>query len=164
MHLQDRLVLYAPVGDCWSDIHGQTDKTFSICFAYLQHEHEDNYTWALGMLQSVLGEGALPTAIVTDRDVALMNAISSVFPSAIHLLCRWHINRNILVKCKKLLKTKEKWDKFNVFRNMLVFSSMEDHHNLRFDLFLKEFSGYPEAVNYVINSCLNPYKDRFVAA
>lgn len=58
---------------------------------------------------------------------------------------------------------KEKWDMFNAFWNMLVFSSMEDHYNLQFDLSLKEFNGYPEVVNYVINSSLNPYKDRFLA-
>lgn len=90
-------------------------------------------------------------------------AISSVFSSAVHLLCRWHINRNALAKYKKLCEMKEKWDMFNAFWNMLVFSSMEDHYNLQFDLFLKEFNGYPEVVNYVINSSLNPYKDRFLA-
>lgn len=100
--------------------------------------------WALGMLRSVLGEDAFSAVIVTDRDMALMNAISSVFPSAIHLLCRWHINRNALAKCKKLLEMKEKWDMFNAFWNMLVFSSTEDHYNLQFNLFLKEFIDYLE--------------------
>lgn len=47
---------------------------------------------------------------------------------------------------------------------MLVSLSMESHYNLQFDLFLKEFSGYSKAVNYVRTSWLNPNKDIVVAA
>lgn len=66
------------------------------------------YTWALDILRSVTGEGALPDVIVTDKEMALMKAISLVFSSATHLLCRWNINRNVLAKCKKLFEMKEK--------------------------------------------------------
>ena len=82
------------------------------------------------MLRNVIGEGALMAVVVTDREVALMNVISTVFPSATHLLCRCHINRNVLAKCNKLFGMKEKWDRFNALWNMLVSSSIEDHYNL----------------------------------
>lgn len=126
-----------------------TDKAFSVFIEYLQHERKDNYTWALGTLRNVISEGALSVVVVTDREVFLMNSILVVFPRDMHLLCRWHINKNVLVKCKKLFETKEKWDMFNAFWNMLVSSSTEDHYNLQFDPFLKEFSSYPEVVNYI---------------
>ncbi|CAL8176177.1 unnamed protein product [Prunus armeniaca] len=42
--------------------------------------------------------------IVTDREIALMNAIRNVFPSVRHLLCRWHINRCVMKACKGILK------------------------------------------------------------
>ena len=89
-----------------------TENTFSIYIIHIQNEREDCYSWALCILRKVIGNGVLPSIIVTDREMTLMNAISIVFPGAKHLLCRWHINRNILAKCKKLFETKEKWDQF----------------------------------------------------
>ncbi|XP_028121044.1 uncharacterized protein LOC114318370 [Camellia sinensis] len=68
-----------------------TDMTFSVAFAYLQYDKEDNYTWALGILRNVMDENALPSIIVIDRELALMNAICTVFPGTTNLLCRWHI-------------------------------------------------------------------------
>ncbi|RWR74561.1 protein FAR1-RELATED SEQUENCE 2 isoform X2 [Cinnamomum micranthum f. kanehirae] len=140
-----------------------TEKTFSVCFAYLQYECEDNYTWALGILRSVISEGALPSVIVTDREITLMKALSTVFPGATHFLCRWHINRNVSAKCKKLFETKEKWDRFIISWNMLVSSSTKEQFTQQLVMLNKEFNTYPEALEYVRCSWLDPYMDRFVA-
>ena len=48
---------------------------------------------------------------VTDRELALMGAIDDTFPTANMLLCRWHINKNILAKHKAGF-TAEAWEKF----------------------------------------------------
>lgn len=37
------------------------------------------------MLRNVIGEGALSAIVITDKEVALMNDISTVFSSATHL-------------------------------------------------------------------------------
>jgi hypothetical protein len=42
-----------------------------------------------------------PKVIVTDRELALMNAIHSVFPMTSGLLCEWHIANAILVRVKR---------------------------------------------------------------
>ena len=42
-----------------------------------------------------------PLSIVTDRELALMKAIDILFPQSSHILCRWHVNMNVLAKCKK---------------------------------------------------------------
>jgi len=39
-----------------------------------------------------------------------MNAIKIVFPEAYNLLCRFHIDKNVKVKCKMLVHPKETWD------------------------------------------------------
>lgn len=39
--------------------------------------------------------------IITDRNLALMNAIEAVFPKTINLFCRFHINKNVKGKCKE---------------------------------------------------------------
>ncbi|XP_058733650.1 protein FAR1-RELATED SEQUENCE 5-like [Vicia villosa] len=49
--------------------------TFSVAFAYLEHEREENFTWALKRLKELFySEKLLPDVLVTDRELALMNA------------------------------------------------------------------------------------------
>ena len=48
--------------------------------------------------------------MVSDRDIALMNAINVVFLEAVHLLCRFHIDKNVKAKCKMIVHPKEAWD------------------------------------------------------
>ena len=62
--------------------------TFLIASAYLQFERTDNYALALSILRSVIDVSTLPEVIVTDRELALINAIELVFPTSRHLLCR----------------------------------------------------------------------------
>ncbi|KAH1220856.1 hypothetical protein GmHk_12G034391 [Glycine max] len=67
------------------DIVGVTPKmmTFSAIFGYLEREH------------LFLRRDALPRIIVTDRDLALINAVKTVFPETTNLLCRFHIDKNV---------------------------------------------------------------------
>ena len=74
-----------------------TGMTFSTAFAYLEGEHLNNVN-------------ILPRVIVTDRDLALMNAVKIVFPEATNLLCRFHIDKNVKAKCKTLVGQKNRWD------------------------------------------------------
>lgn len=62
--------------------------TFSMAFVYLQYKREDNFVWALDVLRGVMDDSVLPNVIVTDKELALMNVISRVFPNTTHLLCR----------------------------------------------------------------------------
>jgi histone-lysine N-methyltransferase SETD2 len=141
-----------------------TNLTFSVALAYLEGELEDNYIWALSRLKTVLEDGWVPNIIITDRELALMNAIERVFPTSKHMLCRWHINRNVLKKSKSSFDTKEKWDKFMVEWNMLVHSSTEDEYNARLSILETDSTCYPEVLAYVKSTWLNSYKERFVEA
>ena len=44
--------------------------------------------------------------MVTDKDIAPMNAINVVFPEAANLLCRFHIDKNVKAKCKMIVNPK----------------------------------------------------------
>ncbi|XP_028061474.1 PKS-NRPS hybrid synthetase CHGG_01239-like [Camellia sinensis] len=134
-----------------------TDMSFFVAFAYLQFERIDNYVWVLTTLRSLLDGISIPEVIVTDRELALMNAIDRVFSTSRHLLCRWHISRNVLAKCKKMFKSKEEWDKFISLWNFLVLSSTELEYNEHLARLLTDFDTYPEAVQYVSQSWLIPY-------
>ncbi|OWZ07141.1 hypothetical protein PHMEG_00020507 [Phytophthora megakarya] len=48
-------------------------------------------------------EVRLPRWIVTDRDLACMNATDTVFPSTTKLICRWHVNRNVEARVRRIL-------------------------------------------------------------
>ncbi|GKA75216.1 FAR1-related sequence 5-like protein [Tanacetum coccineum] len=89
-----------------------TGKTFCIAFAFISEEKMDNYKWVLECLKLTLDECMLPRVIITDRDLALMNACEKVFPNATRLLCRWHISQNILKNCRQTIKVERDWDSF----------------------------------------------------
>lgn len=74
-----------PVAQCW-----------------LPGEKEEDFIWALSRLRELQRRDAIdePNVIVTDRDLACMNALDVVFPTTPKLLCRWHINRNVLAKTR----------------------------------------------------------------
>jgi len=69
-----------------------TGLTFSVGFAFLSSERQNNFTWALERLKGLLmtSKGG-PEVIVNDRDLALMNVIATVFPECYHFLCQFHI-------------------------------------------------------------------------
>ena len=74
--------------------------SFYVAFVFLRSEQERDYYWALQQLKISLDNSTQPRVIVTNRDLALMNAISTSFPDTAHLLCQWHIQKNILAKCR----------------------------------------------------------------
>ncbi|XP_028199583.1 uncharacterized protein LOC114384111 [Glycine soja] len=81
------------------------------CFAYLEGECLNNVVWALERFRCLFMRiDAIPRVIVTDRDLSLMNAMKIVFPDSTNLLCRFHIDKNVKVKCKTLVAQKNAWD------------------------------------------------------
>ena len=42
-----------------------------------------------------------PSSIVTDRELALIKCLNTQFPDSQHILCRWHVNMNVLAKTKR---------------------------------------------------------------
>ena len=53
---------------------------------------------------------ALPGVIVTDKDLALINAMKNIFPEFTNLLCRFHIDQNVKAKHKTIVGKKNAWD------------------------------------------------------
>ncbi|XP_061990742.1 uncharacterized protein LOC133709124 [Rosa rugosa] len=141
-----------------------TEKTFNVAFVYMSREAEDNYTWALSRLKTLLRDDCTPGVIVTDRELALMNSIRDLFPSSRHLLCKWHINKNVMKECKKKFTTKEGWDAFNGAWNTVVSSATEGEYWKNLKELESKFSTYPNELQYVKSNWLDNYKERFVVA
>ncbi|KAL5134613.1 Protein FAR1-RELATED SEQUENCE 5 [Glycine soja] len=88
-----------------------TGMTFSVGFPYLEGEHVNNIVWALERFRGLfLRRDRLPVVIVTNRDLALMNAVKTVFLECTNLLCRFHIDKNVKAKCKSLIDQKNVWE------------------------------------------------------
>ncbi|CAG8600124.1 15699_t:CDS:2 [Cetraspora pellucida] len=76
------------------------NKTFFSCFIFIKDEEEDDYKWALTNVMSIFDRMQKPSVIVTDKELALMNALKIIFPKSTNLLCVWHISKNVLKNCK----------------------------------------------------------------
>ena len=93
-----------------------TNKTFSIAYSFLHSEQGHNFHWVLQRVKDVIDEIHYPRVIVTDRDLALVGACEAEFPNAHHLLCRWHIEQNLVKHCKNKCSDddyepiKRRWD------------------------------------------------------
>ena len=63
--------------------------TFFAAFVFLSGETEEDYFFALKMLQEVMNicEISFPGVIVIDKDQDLMNAIYNIFLQSHNLLC-----------------------------------------------------------------------------
>jgi hypothetical protein len=74
-----------------------------VGLAFLSGERESDYNWALDQVRGVMTEHLIlePLSIVTDRELALMNSLDTRFPRSQHILCRWHVNMNVLAKTKR---------------------------------------------------------------
>jgi hypothetical protein len=74
------------------NIRGVTDNdmTIQIAICFLYQETEPAYNWALDQLRHVLNKGGIeePRTIISDREKALINAVSKSFPSTKHTLCQ----------------------------------------------------------------------------
>ncbi|XP_058786021.1 uncharacterized protein LOC131660734 [Vicia villosa] len=141
-----------------------TKLTFSIAFAYLEHEMDENFTWALQRLKELLYfEKLLPDVMVTDRELALMNAIDSVYPNASHLLYTFHISKNVSRKCKDYVKLKRLEHVMDQWNNMM-YSNTEDKFDIHLNHFESVCGDIPSFVKYVKETWLTPYKESFVVA
>ncbi|XP_022020098.1 protein FAR-RED IMPAIRED RESPONSE 1-like [Helianthus annuus] len=147
-------------------IVGITPTNHSLCIAHavVSKERGDNFVWVLKRIKSMLDECMEPRVIVTDRDMALMGAYANVFPNASRLLCRWHIQQNVMKHCKAAF-TEEDCDKFLSFWGTLIESPsipIYEYHlrNLRKRLVECKRSIF----NYVYDNWLKDYKEMFAFA
>ncbi|MCL7029427.1 hypothetical protein MKW94_007850 [Papaver nudicaule] len=98
--------------------HTSTRAQFTVALCFMQFEREDNFVWALEKLKELYLYDNVPNVFLTDCDQALINAVKIVFPLSTHLLCIWHINKDMMAYCKPIInppvkKKKKKGDEEN---------------------------------------------------
>lgn len=105
--------------------------SFNAAFVFLCDEGEESYVWALREFQKIV----TPKVLVSDRELALLKAISVVFPETRNILCIWHIEKNILSNCRKSFSQEEEWCSFMDQWSAIVYSQTFEEYNQRFENF-----------------------------
>jgi len=114
-----------------------------IGFAFLvKGETQDIYIWALTQLREICIKENLVKVIISDKEPALRNAITKVFPNTVNLHCKFHLLNNIKTHCLPLFKKqfkpdqwKDKWDEYLLlFHNFINAASEKDLNDARFKL------------------------------
>ena len=143
-----------------------TNRSFSIAFCFLMYENEEGYLWAVNnLLNHVWRAERVPKVFITDRETALRNALSTVFPDSKTHLCAWHINKNITTNCKKHFPPGDStaWDYFMKIWNNTTHSKTVDSFEENLSELKQHLSKRPAVLEYLENSIL-PVKESFVVA
>ncbi|XP_056688271.1 uncharacterized protein [Spinacia oleracea] len=139
-------------------------KKFAIGFAWLKDEQQGSYEWAIGCIRQLFDPEKLPFAIVTDRELSLMNAINVVFPTSSHLLCTRHIQKNIANYMLKITKNKLIVKSFIKRWQRVVEADTIEMYRKRYREMVKAFARMSAVLNYVRSSWIEKYRNRFVRA
>lgn len=128
--------------------------TLQVALEFLRAETSADYQWAIEVLKKMLVGARTPPVMVADsRELALVNAISSVFPETHLLLRRWHVNKNILKTCKRHFTTDETWQEFDTAWQQ-VLNSITDK---TYEMNLRNLQHQSEVfVLYCMETWLNP--------
>ena len=135
--------------------------TFSIAFCFMHNEQEQSYAWALKTFFSFLDPIAFNPVLCTDRDLALLGAIKIVCPRYPHLLCVWHINKNVTQNTKQHFSTNDEYQEFLQLWNQLIYSTTEDDYSNRLAEIEKRYPLPP--IRYIKETWLI-YKEKFIVA
>ncbi|TYG95711.1 hypothetical protein ES288_A11G289900v1 [Gossypium darwinii] len=128
-----------------------TNKTFSIAFAFIINEKEENYNWALTCLRLTLEECMYPRVIVTDRELALMMHAN-----------KWHITENIKKHCRQSIKSQHEWDSFRAMWTILVESLTWILYTKNYRKLQSMLRKYPGVLKYLDQVWLRKYKEMFI--
>lgn len=149
-------------------------QTLSLAICFLSAEKAEDYRWALNQLKELMGEHkiSLPTCIITDRELALMNSLETTFSSSAHILCQWHVSMNVLAKSRRFFPKAtpsidgppQRHPSFEAFLrewDQLLKSTTEDEFLTRVRTF-KTPGRFPSgAVEYATKTWL-PWKEKLV--
>ena len=77
--------------------------SYYFAFAFISKETFEVYKWLLKCVKDLYEYLDIPDpdVILTNAQNNLIQTITIVYPLTSHLLCLWHINKNVVVHCKK---------------------------------------------------------------
>jgi len=137
--------------------------TFFSCFVFMKEESEADYDWGLRQVAKLFEGMDMPQVIATDRELALIRAIESNFPQTRHLLCLWHIEKNVLAKCKGYFNSNGEFETFLKMWTAVVRSRNVEEFEKALQNIKDSIGDQHQALCYIQDTWL-PYRERFVHA
>jgi len=141
--------------------------TFIVGFAFLKKEIKNYYDWVLYHLIKLYGNLglSLPRVIASDRDLALMEAIDGRLPrrpgahgeGTSHVLCLWHLHRNVAKNCKASFATNEKWEAFLIAWHAIIYANTHALFEAAWIQFVTNYcEDHRDDINYIVDTWLEP--------
>ena len=151
------------------------NKIFVLCQAFMRSEHEGKYEWLLAQMKKHCFVNHVPVSISTDRDLSLLNAIHTELPEVKHLLCRWHISKNVLAHIPKVFNGLEKDSVDTILKgwNILVSSHTQEEYSKNLAALVKNLpkrntqgTVYNPSLfkDYIMDTWLQEHKEKYALA
>jgi hypothetical protein len=159
--------------------------SFFVGFCFLDNEDTESFQWVLERLHELYDEMGIPrpTTIISDSDFALLEARKRVFPGTNHLLCVWHVFKNVLAHCKAKFKkdlaiqdrdlsvedvhTKvaATWEELLPDLQQVIYAKTEHDYETAWAAFQTKWAPqYPQVPAYIYETWLLRYKTMIVTA
>ncbi len=127
---------------------------FYVAFCFMISEISTDYIWILKQLKALYKEMkiSLSTIIVIDMKKRLMMTIRNIFSSSIisHMLCIWHINKNVLANCRKSFDDQEAWTIFFALWKNVIYTSSKQDFWIEWSKIVDDYSAFhQECVDYL---------------
>lgn len=139
--------------------------TFYTEFAFISKKQEADYVWTLIFFKKYLTHMKifLLEVLMTDRKLNLIQIIKRIFFATNHLLCIWHVNKNVLTNCKSTFIFTETWKKFYSMWNNVLQTKIVKAFEWVWNQLKNEYSEkYSELVDYLINTWIRPFAKKII--
>jgi hypothetical protein len=87
---------------------------------------------------------------VTNKNFELIRTLRIIFFIAHHLLCIWHVNKNVLVNCKFAFSTKEIWETFYANWQKILYAYIKENYETTWNKLQNDYyQDHFEMINYL---------------
>lgn len=136
---------------------------FYIVFCFMNEKKTEFYIWAMNRLKALYTQLELSsssTAII-DMKRGLMTAIKLIFLNTSHLLCIWHINKNVLANCKRSFSAVD-WNVFYDRWKSLINADFEATFEKMWEQFQITYNSINADLVKYLNATYISFRQRFV--
>ena len=122
-------------------------QTFYIGFVFIRHEDIASYRWLIQTVRQVycqVGQDDGAAVILTDKEDALIKALSEEMPAGYHLLCKWHISKNVIARATKYFDHSDNVQKWlHLWKEVCEASTFEAYQQARAELRIQDPPSIP---------------------
>jgi hypothetical protein len=139
---------------------------FYIAFVFFSSEIISTFEWILQQVLELYQKFNIFNFIfiITNCEISLINAISSISFTIQHALCLWHVDKNVFKNCKWFFDDNESWKIFfdQWHKVMYVSIEMKFEKNWNILKFKYNIENHWLIVDYLKEELINRWKTRII--